>query len=56
MKEELERWIAFHLPKRVVYWCWIRAQASQDALQASYGTKVPPNRQRAQGGSALAAD
>jgi hypothetical protein len=27
MMEVIERWVAWHLPKRVVYWCVVREQS-----------------------------
>lgn len=39
-KESLPRWIAYLLPKRVVYWAMIRAGAY--ATDGKYGSTVVP--------------
>jgi hypothetical protein len=42
MKEAVERWIAWHLPKRVVCWCVIRAYAKGFSVwPTTTGAEVP---------------
>jgi hypothetical protein len=40
MRESVIRWIAWHLPRPVVYWCSIRLIAN--ATQGEYGNQVVP--------------
>lgn len=40
MREKFARWVAWRLPKKVVYWCAIRVIAY--ATQGAYGNTVVP--------------
>ena len=49
VREQIEQWIAWHLPENIARWCWIRVtrdpafrrQTAQDALLAFPGSAAP---------------
>lgn len=41
MREKVVRWIAWHLPRGIVYWCSIRLIAN--ATTGEYSNQIVPN-------------
>jgi hypothetical protein len=37
--EAIEKWIAWHLPRRVVYWCVVRGHSQTFQRQAVWATE-----------------
>jgi hypothetical protein len=67
MREQVEQWIAWHLPEAIARWCWVRVEGSalqpsfrrqsrQDSFLALPGIIAPPERERVQGARTAAAD
>jgi hypothetical protein len=39
--EDVERWIAWHLPRRVVYWCMVRSYGPGFSVRPIPGIHSP---------------